>query len=82
MYVYILRSIKNKKHYVGITNDISRRFLEHNSGWVSKTKCYKPFELIHVELAQDIKQARKIEKYFKSGCGREIIKEIEKNLLA
>ncbi len=77
MYVYILKSIKNGRHYTGIINNVARRFLEHNNGWVTKTKFHKPFILIHVELVKDRFEARKFEKYFKSGFGREIIKEIE-----
>lgn len=77
MYVYILKSIKHDWHYVGLSNNIERRFLEHDNGWVSKTKFYRPFIVIHVELIDDLKKARALEKFFKSGYGREIIKEIE-----
>ncbi|MEK7652761.1 MAG: GIY-YIG nuclease family protein [Patescibacteria group bacterium] len=36
-YLYILRN-KNGKFYVGSTNNLKRRFSEHNSGKVFSTK--------------------------------------------
>lgn len=78
-YVYILRSIKFRRYYVGLSNNIDRRFLEHNNGWVTKTKFYKPFRLVHVEITDTRQGARSLEKYFKSGYGKEIIKEIDGN---
>ncbi|OGD88863.1 hypothetical protein A3F45_00705 [Candidatus Curtissbacteria bacterium RIFCSPHIGHO2_12_FULL_41_17] len=77
MFVYVLKSIRHGRFYTGLTEDVDRRFTEHNNGWVSKTKFYKPFRLVYVEIVSDRVEARKLEKYFKSGRGREIIKEIE-----
>ena len=65
--------------YIGLTRNIDRRVNEHNKGWVQKTKFYRPFHLVHVELVKNRHQARKVEKYLKSGFGREIVKEISKN---
>lgn len=79
-YVYILKSINHNKHYVGLTDNVDRRFFEHNKGWVNKTRRYRPYQLIHVELTNNRKQARELEEFFKSGYGREIIKEIEAGL--
>lgn len=80
MYVYVLKSIEKNRHYVGLTGDVDRRFLEHNNGWVKTTRFFKPFKLVHVEFAVDRNEARKLEKFFKSGYGREIVKEIENTL--
>ena len=80
MYVYILKSVRANRHYIGLTGDIDHRFLEHNSGWVNKTRFYKPYLLIHVEIASTREEARKMEKFFKSGYGREVVKEIEETL--
>ena len=35
-----------------------------------------PLKLVHVEICNNRKKARSIEKYLKSGFGRELIKEI------
>ncbi|MFZ1291348.1 MAG: GIY-YIG nuclease family protein [Melioribacteraceae bacterium] len=37
-YVYILLSLKDEKHYTGFTNNLKRRFEEHNTGKVQSTK--------------------------------------------
>ena len=44
-YVYILYSSRANRYYVGQTNDLSRRLSKHNSGFVSSTKPYLPWEL-------------------------------------
>lgn len=48
-YVYLIKSIKKKWHYIGFTNDLSKRLREHNIGQVKSTKAYKPFQLIYHE---------------------------------
>lgn len=55
-YVYILKSLKDSNIYLGSTNDLRRRLLEHNSGEVISTKGRRPFELRYYEayfLEQD-----------------------------
>ena len=75
-YVYILKSLKTGEFYKGLTSDLDQRLKDHLSGKTKSTKSRIPFELIHVELCSTRKGAREMEKYFKSGFGREIIKEI------
>ena len=48
-YVYILKSLKDDNLYIGYTNDLKRRFLEHNNGLSSSTKSRVPFVLIYYE---------------------------------
>lgn len=81
-FVYIVRSLKDHKFYTGHTDDnIEERLRAHNKGVKStpSTLHRGPFELIHVEITQDRSEARKMEKYFKSGTGREIRDEIIEN---
>lgn len=75
-YVYVLYSLKYKSFYKGITSDIDRRLQEHLSGQSSTTKKLLPLVLAHVEIVNNRIEARNLEKYFKSGFGREIISEI------
>jgi len=75
-YVYILRSLKDGKHYTGYTENLERRFREHNSGKTRSTKWRRPFEIIHFEEYSTKEEAEKREKYLKSGKGREEIKLI------
>lgn len=57
-YVYILKSIKDKELYIGSTNDLKKRFSEHNKGKVESTKLRIPFELIYYEAYKSEKDAR------------------------
>ena len=75
VFVYILKSEVSEKMYVGMTQDLSRRLAEHNSGKSKFTKGYKPWKLLYSEKLDDYKEARKREKYLKSGQGRDWIKE-------
>ncbi len=78
-FVYILKSQSKNKFYKGLTNNLDKRLKEHLSGRVKTTANMLPVKLIHVELCKTRNEARKIEKYFKSGYGREIIKEIDRD---
>ncbi len=72
-YVYIIQSLKDKKFYTGLTNDLERRIKEHNHGKLStpSTKTRGPFKLVFYEICKSLKEAREREKFFKSGAGRE-----------
>jgi len=75
-YVYAIKSTFKNYIYVGLTQDLERRLLRHNNGREKTTKPYKPYNLIHVEISSDRNEARKLEKYFKSGYGKEILSEL------
>ncbi|NAS30967.1 GIY-YIG nuclease family protein [Flavobacteriaceae bacterium R38] len=75
MNVYVLRSLKDNRFYVGMSADIEKRIQTHNSGNVKSTKGYRPWELIHQESFPDRITARKREKYLKSGYGKQWLKE-------
>ena len=48
-FVYFLQSVKDKKLYIGYTNDLRNRIKEHNLGFVRSTKLRKPLKLIYYE---------------------------------
>lgn len=48
-YVYIIKSRTDGKLYIGFTNDLKKRFSEHNQGGSLSTKSRKPFTLIYYE---------------------------------
>jgi len=74
-YVYILKS-DNNVFYKEITNNLEKRLKQHILRQTQTTKKMKNFKLVHVEVCKDRKDARKIEKFFKSGFGREVLKEL------
>ena len=48
-FVYILKSEKNGRLYIGCTNDLRKRLRKHNSGLVRSTKPYLPWEIVYYE---------------------------------
>ena len=75
-YVYILKSDKDKRRYTGFTEDIERRLNNHNNGLVKSTRNRLPLKLIYKEEYSNKADALKREKFFKSGQGRQYIKEV------
>ncbi|OGY53749.1 MAG: excinuclease ABC subunit C [Candidatus Buchananbacteria bacterium RIFCSPLOWO2_02_FULL_46_11b] len=76
LYVYFLRS-KNIKNwvYVGSTNNLKRRFEEHLSGKSLSTKPFLPVYLDAYLAVRTESKARMLEKYFKTGSGKAILKK-------
>ena len=74
-FVYVLKSLTKEFTYVGSTNNLQRRLSQHNSGSVQSTKHYHPFEMIAYIAVRTEKKARELEKYFKTGSGRAILKK-------
>lgn len=78
-YVYILRSKKDRKLYTGYSDDLQRRFDEHNKGKVFSTRYRKPFDLIYYEAYKNQQDATIREKFFKTQWGRNYLKRVLKN---
>ena len=65
-FVYILASRRNGTLYVGVTNDLVRRILEHREGKVEGfTKRYEVHRLVCFERHGDIQEAIAREKRLK-----------------
>jgi putative endonuclease len=81
IYVYILKSEKDNNLYIGFSKDLKSRVEAHNLGLNASTSCRKPLRLIYYEGYTDEKDARKREKFLKSGRGHEVIyKQLENTL--
>lgn len=74
MYVYVLRSLKDNRFYVGMSQDVDKRLKEHNTGKTKSTKGFRPWEIILIEEYPDRTTARKREKYLKTGYGKQWLK--------
>jgi putative endonuclease len=79
-YVYILKSKKDNKLYIGVTNNLRKRVNEHNQGLTKSTEYRRPLVLIYYEayLSQKDTQERKL-KNFKNSYG-ELKKRIVNSL--
>ena len=75
-YVYVIKSENNNYFYVGISDNPKRRINQHNKGYNRTTKPYIPFKIIIIEEHASRIEARKREKFLKSGCGREFIRSM------
>ncbi len=65
-YVYILKC-KDETFYTGVTNDLERRLIEHNTGAIPNCYTYnkRPLELMYFEHSSSIHAAINREKQIK-----------------
>ncbi len=78
-YVYVLRSLKDKKFYIGYTNDLRERIKQHSDGISKSTTNRQPMELVYFEASRNIKDAMHREKYLKTTYGHRYLKNRLKN---
>ena len=65
-YTYIMSSPNNSTLYIGVTNDIERRVIEHKSGSIPGfSQKYNCCKLVYYEEYSDINQAIEREKKLK-----------------
>jgi len=74
-YVYVLRSKRNGRFYVGSTKDVKKRLVEHNSGKSKAIRYNRPLELIYTEQYSTRSDVVKRERFLKMGQGRVWLKE-------
>jgi putative endonuclease len=61
VFVYILRSLRNNRFYIGSTNNVNKRLVKHNQRLVRSTRNFRPYK---IELSQEydtLTQAKQIE---------------------
>jgi len=75
-YVYAIKSERDGRIYVGMCSEVKARLKEHNAGKTKSTKGYTPWKLIYFEEKPNRIEARKREKYLKSGIGKEFLKSL------
>lgn len=76
-YVYVLKSLRNGKRYVGYTSKLPEdRLNEHNAGTNKHTKINGPFEVVYKEEFSNKSLAIRRERFLKSGHGREFLNSI------
>ena len=73
-YVYVLRSTRSPFIYIGHTEDLERRLGQHNEGLNLSTKHHIPFVLEAYVAVKTEVQAIQLEKYFKTGSGKSVLK--------
>jgi putative endonuclease len=81
-YTYVIKSEKDGKLYTGSTEDLRKRFKEHNSGRVFSTRSRGPFQLIYYEVCLSEYDAKDRERYLKTGMGKRYLKNRLKRFLS
>ncbi|HMT00819.1 MAG TPA: GIY-YIG nuclease family protein [Candidatus Absconditabacterales bacterium] len=72
-FVYVLECF-NGRWYVGSTNNLERRFEEHQGGKVSSTKNVRPLVLVGKKEFGTLLEARRYELFLKSKKSKEKVK--------
>ena len=80
-YTYVLISTKDKKFYVGYTENLKGRFEEHRRGKVISTKARRPLKLVYYEACFDKRDAMHREKYIKTYHGKMFLRNRLKSYL-
>jgi len=82
LYVYVIQSEKNEDWYTGYTNNLRKRFNQHNTGKSTWTKERGPWKIIYYEACLDEEDARSRENYLKTGMGKRYLKNRLKRFLS
>ena len=80
VWVYAISSLNFNYIYVGMSIDVNERIERHNSGRERTTRHFAPYKLIYVEECENRVEARKREKYWKTGVGKEQLRELRNKL--
>jgi putative endonuclease len=75
-YLYILKSLKNARYYIGSTDDPKRRLAEHNAGKTPSLKHIRPLEIVFTHECKDRIEARRLEAKLKKYKNRTILDQI------
>ena len=60
-YVYVIQSLKDKTTYIGYTENLEKRIIEHNQGKTKSIKHKLPFQMVYKEAYESKTEARKRE---------------------
>ena len=80
-YTYVIQSKKSQYRYTGSTNDLQKRFNQHNKGLSTWTKERGPWKLVYYEACINEEDAKAREKYLKTGMGKRYLKNRLKRFL-
>jgi len=81
-YVYVLQGLKDHRFYTGYTEDLKRRFDQHNYGKNISTRFSRPLKVVYYEACLSEDDALHRERYLKSTYDMRFINSRLKNYLA
>jgi len=77
--VYILKSLRDGRYYIGSTVDLRIRLKHHLGGYTPSTRRFGEIELMFYQNYSTLKQARQIEKRLKKLKRKDYIDKIVKD---
>jgi putative endonuclease len=75
-FLYVLRSQKNGKYYIGITKDVETRLAQHNRGVGKSTRSGRPWNLAYIEEYNSWSEAARRETQLKNQKSRLYIENL------
>ena len=73
-YIYVLKNELTDRYYIGSTNNIERRLVEHKKGKTRTTRLLETYILVYKEEFKTIEEARQREANLKSYKSKKYIK--------
>ena len=77
--VYVLKD-RHDRIYIGQTQNLEKRLIDHNSGRTKSLHGRNPFQLVYTEEFKTRTKAVKKERALKSGQGRAWLKDYMRNM--
>ncbi|MBA3960730.1 MAG: GIY-YIG nuclease family protein [Chthoniobacterales bacterium] len=75
-HLYVLRSSKTGRRYVGSCENIEARLERHNAGHSKATRSGTPWVVVHEESFPSRAEAVRKERHFKTGRGRDELERL------
>ncbi len=75
-FVYVLKSVKDENLYTGFSENPDKRLKEHNSGKTKSLYKRRPLIMLYKEEFNDELEARRRERFLKTGQGRKSLRLI------
>ena len=74
--VYIIQSTKNGYYYIGSTDNLERRLIQHNKGLVKATKNLRPLEIRCFIPCGNLTEAKQSEYRLKTYKRKDILEKV------
>ena len=75
-YVYIIQSLRNDRYYIGSTNDLGRRLVEHSRGKSKYTAESGPWKLVFSQEFEKLTVARTVELWLKKQKDTDFVRRV------
>jgi putative endonuclease len=80
-YIYIIYSASKDRYYIGHTQYLEQRLIQHNAGRTPSTKYFRPWVLVYEEEFDNKSEASILELKIKSKKSRIYIEELIKKMV-